>query len=124
MTNKERLLKRFIELVKVDSPSGEEQAVAKELIKRLKVLGLNAATDSYGNVIGRLEGKGEPFMLNAHMDTVEPGRNIRPIIGKSQIKSDGSTILGGDCKAGLSIILEALAVIKEEKLPHPPLEIV
>ena len=124
MINKKRLLNTFIELVKVDSPSGEEQAIAKDLVARLNALGLKAALDSYGNVVGRLEGEGEPFMLNAHMDTVEPGRNIRPIIKKSQIKSDGTTILGGDCKAGLSIILEALSVLKEEKLEHPPLEVV
>lgn len=124
MINQDRLVKNFISLAKINSTSGEEEKIAKDLVKRLKTLGFKVLRDSYGNVIGKLAGKGEPIMLNAHMDTVEPGRDIKPIIEKDIIKTDGTTILGGDPKAGVASILEALTSIKEEGKKHLPLDVV
>lgn len=123
MVNQKRLIKTFLDLVKIDSPSGEEEKVAKELVKRLKALGVKVHRDSFGNVIGKLAGRGEPIMLNAHMDTVEPGRGIKPVIEGDIIKSDGTTVLGADPKAGVSAILEALTSIKEEGSKHVPIDV-
>lgn len=124
MVNKKRLINTFLELVKIDSPSGEEEAMAVEMTKRLKKLGAKVERDSYGNVIAKLPGIGETFMLNAHLDTVEPGRGIKPIIKGNKIVSDGTTVLGADDKAGLSAIMEALTVVKESGAQHLPLEVV
>ena len=124
MINDKRLINTFIELVKIDSPSGDEDKMAKEMGNRLEELGGRVETDSFGNVIANFEGVGEPLMLNAHLDTVEPGRGIKPKVGKIKIETDGTTILGGDDKAGLAIIIEAITSIKEKKLPHVPLEVV
>lgn len=63
------------------------------------------------------------MILSCHMDTVPPGRGIKPVVKKDRITSDGTTILGGDDKAGVAIILEVLASLKEQKIPHAPLEI-
>jgi tripeptide aminopeptidase len=57
------------------------------------------------------------------MDTVMPGRGIKPIREKDRIHTDGTTILGADDKSGLAIILEVLRVLRERKLPHPPIEV-
>lgn len=125
MVKKDRLVKTFLELVQIDSPTGEEKVVAQFLAKKLKGLGARSVEfDSYGNLIAKFDGEGEPFLLNAHMDTVEPGRGIKPIIVGDIIKTDGSTILGGDPKAGVSAILEALISIKEERGKHISLEVV
>lgn len=124
MIRKDRLVKTFIDLVKIDSPSGEEQKISTKVIKRLKALGSSVDRDAYGNVIAKFDGLGEPLMLNAHLDTVEPGRGIKPVIHGDRITSDGDTILGGDAKAGIAEILEALTSIKEEKHKHVPLEVV
>ena len=124
MVNQKRLVQTFLDLVKIDSPSGEEKKVAKEVAKRLKALGAKVEFDSFGNVIGKFVGRGEPMMLNAHLDTVEPGRGIKPIIDKDIIKTDGETVLGADPKAGVAAILEALVSIKEEKTKHVPVEVV
>lgn len=124
MIKQDRLVKTFLELVKIDSPSGEEKEVVKEVAKRLEKLGAKVEFDNYGNVIGKIKGNGEPLMLNAHLDTVEPGRGIKPIIEGDIIKSDGKTILGGDPKAGVSIILEAITSLLEDRKKHFPLEIV
>jgi tripeptide aminopeptidase len=39
------------------------------------------------------------------------------------LRSDGTTILGGDCKAGLAIVLEALACVVESDRPHRAVEV-
>lgn len=58
------------------------------------------------------------------MDTVTPGKSVKPVVKKDRITSDGTTILGADDKAGLAIILEVLQTLKEQKPPHPPVEAV
>ena len=107
MINKQRLINTFCDLVKIDSPSGEEDEIASFLSKKLTELGFNIFTDNYGNIIAK-QGEGNTLMLSAHMDTVEPGRNIQPIVDKDLIKSKEKTILGGDCKAGIAAILEGV----------------
>ncbi len=124
MINKKRLIKTFLELVRIDSPSGEEGAVAKEVAKRLKDLGGKVEFDQFGNLITRFAGNGEPFMINVHLDTVEPGRGIKPKVVGNIIKTDGSTILGADNKAGVALVLEALTVAQEKKLNSKALEVV
>jgi tripeptide aminopeptidase len=124
MINQDRLIKTFLELVQIDSPSGEEEAMAKELAKRLEALGGKSERDAYGNLFVHFEGEGEPLMVNAHMDTVEPGRGIKPIIEGDIIKTDGSTVLGGDPKSGVAAILEAVESIKEDNAKHLPIEAV
>ncbi len=124
MINKKRLVNTFLELVKIDSPSGEEANVAKEVAKRLKTLGGKVEFDKHGNIIAKFKGQGEQLLLNAHLDTVEPGRGIKPRVGKARITTDGSTVLGADDKAGLSVIIEALTSIKENKTPYQSLEVV
>jgi len=125
MIDRERIVNTFLELVQIDSPSGEEAAFREEMVKRLQSLGLTTEIDDYGNLVARLEdGVGAYFLLSAHMDTVEPGRGIQPVIRDGVIYSDGTTILGGDDKSGVAIILEILELIKEKGLPHPPIEVV
>ena len=63
-------------------------------------------------------------MLSAHMDTVGKDRGIKPQIRDGVIYSDGTTILGGDDKSGVAAILEMITSVKEDNLPHPPLEAV
>ena len=123
MIDRDRMVQTFCELVTIDSPSGEEAAVAEYLVARLSSLGLEVVQDDYGNVIAS-DGRDNPFMLSAHMDTVEPGRGIKPIVADDRISSDGTTIGGGDCKAGLTAILEALDSIREDGAGHIPIEVV
>tara|TARA_B100002052_G_scaffold112360_1_gene103607 strand:+ start:3331 stop:4416 length:1086 start_codon:yes stop_codon:yes gene_type:complete len=123
MINKERLIKTFCDLVQIDSPSGEEENVALFLIDFLENLGLKTQRDSYGNLIAKSSGKPQ-IILSGHMDTVEPGRGIKPQIQQDKIVSDGTTILGGDAKAGVSAILEGLQSIFEDHHQIPPVEVV
>ncbi|OGC22088.1 hypothetical protein A2291_07060 [candidate division WOR-1 bacterium RIFOXYB2_FULL_42_35] len=121
MLNKNRLLKRFLAYVKIASHSGEEQAFAAQVTKDLKQLGLKPSQDKIGNIFVQIKGSvpgTHEILLNAHLDTVSPGKNIKPVVKKGAVFSNGKTILGADNKAGVAAIMEALCVLKENKLPH------
>ena len=122
MIDRDRLVRTFTDLVRIDSPSGEEAAIADVLTTRLANLGFTVSRDTYNNVIASEPGD-SPILLSAHMDTVEPGRGVNPLIDGDVIRTDGSTILGGDCKAGLSVILEALESLQGDGASRRPVEI-
>jgi tripeptide aminopeptidase len=112
--NRERLLNTFLALVRIDSPSGHETAISAELARRLCAVDMQVRVDDIGNVIGCWEGEDGALLLSAHMDTVAPGIGIRPIVENGIIRTDGTTILGGDDKSGIAIILEVLAHLHEQ----------
>ena len=122
MIRRDRLVETFCELARIDSPSGEEEAVAQYLIPKLEEFGLTVVRDDYGNVVAS-DGRENPIILSAHMDTVEPGRGVRPSVDEDRIVSDGTTILGGDCKAGVSAIMEALESIMEDGADYNAVEV-
>ena len=124
MIDRDRLVQTFLDLVAIDSPSGDEDAIARELEQRLTGIGVEASQDAHGNVLGRLEGEGEPLLLSAHMDTVEPGRGIKPIWdGPDIIRTDGSTILAADNKAGCAIIIEVIRSLLEDRAQRRTIEV-
>ena len=51
MIDQDRIVNSFCELVKIDSPSDEEEEVAQYLIPILENLGFSVARDAHGNVI-------------------------------------------------------------------------
>ncbi len=133
--NEKRLVDTFLKLVQTDSESFNEKAMQELVVQELKDLGCRVTVDNagkkyntnaQGNVIGFLPGtvKSAPFVLCAHLDTVPPGKGIKPVVKKDRITSDGTTVLGADDKAGVAIILEVLRTLKEQKLAHPPVEAV
>ena len=128
--NLERVTRTFLDLVRIDSPTFQEQAICRRLAADLEALGLpvendGTGRDGVGNLIARLDGgPGLPIALSAHFDTVQPGEGIEPVIENGIVRSAGDTILGSDDKAGLAAILEVLHVLKDAGLPHPPIEIV
>ncbi len=135
MVNKQRLIDEFIELVQIDSPSSKEGAVAKVLIDKLQQLGFDVFVDhagvksggETGNIIATLKGNrlGRTILFSSHMDTVSKGECIKPIIDevKGIIKSDGTTVLGGDDKGGIAAVLEAIKIIKENNIEHGDIQI-
>lgn len=124
MADRDRLVQTFLDLVRIDSPTGEEEAIALDLVRRLTALGAAVQRDGHGNVIARLGSGAEPFLLSAHMDTVEPGRGITPLIDGDTIRTDGTTVLGGDPKAGVAAMLEALTALHLAGAAYRPVELV
>lgn len=134
MINKERLIADFCDLVSIDSPSFNERAMANKLKKCLLDLNFYVYEDdagsklngTCGNIYGFLKGdiEGDPILLSAHMDTVEPSTKkvaIRHEDGR--ITSDGKTVLGADDISGIVAILEAIRSVNEHRTPHRSIEV-
>lgn len=134
MIQAERLKALFLELVRIDSHSRREGRIASRLARDLEELGAQVVFDDAaakldgetGNLIARLPGTVEApaLLLCAHMDTVSPGEGVKPLIEGDVIRTDGTTVLGGDDKSGLAIICECVRVCRERGLRHPPLDVV
>ncbi len=135
MIDKARLRECVVKLVQIDSLSRKERAIALHLTEALKGLGGvvymdNAGTavgGEVGNLVAHFDGNvdgAEPILLSAHMDTVAPGEGVVPVVDGDVIRSDGSTVLGGDDKSGIAIILEVLQALHEEELPHGHIDVV
>ncbi|MFC1857785.1 M20/M25/M40 family metallo-hydrolase [Thermodesulfobacteriota bacterium] len=134
MINRGRLATTFKFLAEIDSVSKEEGIISGEIRGILENLGAATYIDNAGektgsntgNLIAKFQGTspGPPLLLNAHMDTVEPGRGVKPVLKDGIFVSDGETILGADDKSAVAILLETMRVILENQLPHGPLELV
>ncbi len=126
--NSDRLVDTFVDLVKIPSPSWQEHKVMDYIIQRFSRLGAECipyeCDDSY-NLLMRLPGSkaGTPILLSGHMDTVVPCDDVKPLIKGKKITSDGTTVLGGDDKAAIAMFIEAFEHIREQNLPHAPVEI-
>ena len=113
------LIDTFLDLVSIDSPSTYEKDVIGYVLVRLKDMGMTVSIDEVGNIFAFSDRSGNPVLLCAHLDTVEPGRGVRPKISNGHIKSDGRTILGADNKAAVAAILlacEETPVIRRKNL--------
>lgn len=130
--NKNRLIERFMRYVKIDSVSKNEREFARHLEEELKTLGFTVDYDTAGeqiggncgNLIAKKKGnKPGAIFLCSHLDTVTPGLGIQPVLENDLIKSDGTTILAADDKAGIANIMEAVTYLIEEDQSYPDLEI-
>ena len=138
MIQQNRLVDQFLQLVRIDSETKYEQQIGQALKTLFGELGLTVFEDDTaavtghgsGNLICTLEAtpgnENLPTVLfTCHMDTVTPGKGIKPQVGDDgYIRSDGTTILGSDDKAGLAAMLEALRVIREQGIAHGPIQFV
>ena len=135
MINQERIKDLLLELVQIDSHSRRERDVAERVKKYCEEMGAEVEIDdagekvggNSGNVIARFTGTipgAEPIMMSAHMDTVVPGEGVKPIVEGDIIRSDGTTVLGGDDKSGIAVILETIRTLREQNIPHTDIEAV
>jgi tripeptide aminopeptidase len=135
MINEQRLVENFLDMVKIPSPSRNERAMADYVKKVLEDMGLEVTEDNAGetcganagNIIGVLKAKGDnkkKVLYSAHMDTVLPCDKITPVMEDGIIKSDGTSVLGGDDKAGIAAIVEMLRQLIESGEDHPEIIVV
>jgi len=134
MINRDRLAKTFKTLASIDSISQHEAGICAGIRKMLSPYAAEIVTDSAGEAVGgdtgnliiKLRGSCDvpALMLNAHMDTVEPGQGVKPQFADGVFTSDGTTVLGADDKSAIAIIIETVRILHENNLPHGPIEIV
>jgi hypothetical protein len=129
--NKERLLNTFLDLVKIYSPSRNEINVMKYITEKLEKLSvkyiLHDHSAEYGGntpvIIAKLEKNCDDtnlkaISLSAHMDVVEPSKDLDVYVEDGLVKTRTETTLGGDDKGGVAIILETFESLVENNLPH------
>jgi tripeptide aminopeptidase len=126
------MLQRFVRLCEIPSPTGEERAVADAVLGELRELGVEVFEDGAagparagaGNLIARVPGeRGEWVMFCAHLDTVPHDGPVEVVFEDGVFRSAGDTILGGDDKAAVTVLLE-LAARARERRPAIGLELV
>jgi tripeptide aminopeptidase len=115
----------FLELAALPTPSGEERAAADVVIRYLQGLGFEPDEDGFGNVFARLEpiADGTPLFFCAHLDTVPPSGELRPVVEDGLIRNAGGTILGGDNKAAVVQMLEGVRRVLAENVAHAGVEL-
>ena len=164
--NKQRLLQRFLQYVKIDTTAVDESGnypsspgqmeIGKLLTQQMLDMGIaDAHQDKWGIVYGTVPGNVESapvVAFNSHVDTSPEttGKDVKPNVienfdgqdivltgdtskvitvagcseladakGKTIITTDGTTLLGGDDKAGVAIIMElANHLIENPDIPH------
>ena len=126
--NKEKLVKTFVELAEISSPSWHEEKIIDYIIKRFKPLGGECTLHKCGeshNLLIKIQGdsKRTSILFSGHMDTVIPCENVKPVVSDTKITSDGKTVLGSDDKAAIAIFIESIEYIKENTIPHGNIEI-
>lgn len=130
-----RLVEEFMELVQIDSETKHEEVIAPILINKLEEMGFDVVQDDAhtrnghgaGNIIATLKGSldVEPIYFTVHMDTVVPGKGIKPEIREDgYIYSDGTTILGADDKAGMAALFEMARRLKEQNIAHGTIQFI
>ncbi|MDZ5471093.1 M20/M25/M40 family metallo-hydrolase (plasmid) [Bacillus sp. 31A1R] len=135
MINEERLLNEFLELVQIDSETKHEAEIAKVLKQKFTDLGVEVFEDDTtsvtghgaGNLVCTLQGTKEgvdTIYFTSHMDTVVPGKGIKPSVKDGYVVTDGTTILGADDKAGLAVMLEVVRLLKEQNIPHGTIQFI
>ncbi|KOO43996.1 tripeptidase T [Priestia koreensis] len=135
MINEQRILDLFLELVQIDSETKFETEISKVLTEKFKALGVEVFEDDTtgvtghgaGNLICTLKGTKEgvdPIYFTSHMDTVVPGKGVKPTLKDGYVVTDGTTILGADDKTGLSAMLEAIQVLKEQNIEHGDIQFI
>jgi len=135
MIDAARVKDEFLDLACIASLSRREGAIARRLETILTGMGAVVEVDDAGervggetgNLFARFSGNrpgAAPFLLSAHMDTVGPAGAIRPVVEGDIIRTDRTSVLGGDDKAGIVAILEAIRVLRERAIPHSDIELV
>lgn len=131
--NSQRLLDTFFTMVRIDSPSRHEGAMAAHCRALLEGLGFSVRVDGAaeatgsetGNLIADLPGTAAGhIVLSAHMDCVEPCCGVEPVVRDGRIVSAGDTVLGADDKAGISAIVEAVRCMLESGEPRPRITVI
>jgi len=120
----DRLVNIFLELARIDGLCGQEKKVALYIKNFLSHLGLSPYEDNAkkysggnsGNIICRI-GSGGDRVFISHMDTARSTRNMKYRIQNGTIRSDGTTVLGVDNRAGIAVLLYAVECALQHNIP-------
>lgn len=129
----DRLLDYLLRLIAVDSESLHEGELAGMIMEEIRALGVEPYMDrageriggEAGNVYASLPASGmdaPPLLLCAHLDTVSPGKGVKAKVVEDRVVSVGDTVLGADCKVGVTVLMDLLRGAARNEFPHGPLD--
>ena len=135
LVDPERVKNLFLELAQIPGPSFDERLVADTIKQKLADMGYQAYEDGAGEKIGGNTGNllidipgtvpdAPPLIFMCHMDTVPRAVGSHPLEHGDTIETDHTTALGGDDRAGDAETLEMIRILKENNLPHPPIQVI
>ncbi len=122
--NKDRLLKRLIELCSIAGSSCKESKVAEYIlnfaeervgsgliIQQFPPESIPTGGDT-ANILIRIPGvgQGEILLLSAHLDTVPVGEDHSIVLQDGILRIEGDSVLGGDDRAGVAAALEMIEI--------------
>jgi tripeptide aminopeptidase len=121
-----KLVEIFLEVIAIEGLSGNEKPVGDYIRKFCAQYGLTVKEDdthkrfggNSGNLICRI-GKGGSHALLAHMDTARSTKNVKPVVTRDRITSDGTSVLGVDNRVGVAVLLYTISQIFD-KYDTPP----
>lgn len=134
--NHDRLAHIFTTLCQIDSPSRHEDKVAAFISNffapfpsvEIFVDSSNQQTASTtGNLIIQIPATDPeiaPLFFACHMDVISPCLGVKVDRHNDIFSSAGETVLGGDDKGGIAILLELFLILHDNKLRHGPLEFI
>jgi tripeptide aminopeptidase len=112
---RERLLRDFVRLCEIETPSRRERGVADALTRELRALGLEVSEDESssetgadaGNLLARVQGTGGEgtVLLCAHMDTVPLAGPVEVVREEGFFRNRHEAILGADNKVAVAVLL-------------------
>lgn len=92
-----RITKKFLQLTRFTYPHGTESGLIKNLPQ-------NVQEDEYGNFF-LLIGENPSTMFTCHLDTADSTqKRVNHVFDGNIIRTDGTSILGADDKAGMTVI--------------------
>jgi tripeptide aminopeptidase len=134
--DKEAAVQYLMRFLSVEGVTGKEKAISKEIVAALKEAGVPAKQIRFdtaheriplptqtGNLIVTLPGTrpGPRLLFMTHMDTVPLCAGAVPVRKGNKIVPEGETALGGDNRTGCAVLLNLVATLIKDKLPHPPI---
>jgi tripeptide aminopeptidase len=123
----------FLRLTGIASPSRSERAVADLVRSELELAGLTVEEDETGQAIGgdagnlyvRVKGFTDQAVVafGAHLDTVQPTGELRPVLEDGVFRNSGGTILGADNKAAVAALVHSAQLLARSGRPFPTFEL-
>jgi tripeptide aminopeptidase len=133
----------FVELCRIESPSGRERACAERIAGELRALGIEVHEDAAaavagsdcGNLLARIDASPSPegtieerqcILLCAHMDTVPLQAPVEPVLRDGFWENANEGILGADNKAAVAVLLALARRLHRDRAGvhgpgvHPP----
>src|SRR5262245_12316610 len=134
--NADRAVDRLLRFLSVEGVTGQEKAIAEEVIRALREVGVVDGQIRFdrahekiplptqtGNLIVTLPGTrpGPCRLIMTHLDTVPLAAGARPVRAGEALRPASATALGGANRTGVARLVRLAAPLLERRLPHPPL---